>query len=100
MLEDLPPDSEPWSLRVHDRSEGMLEEEISAGALSSAVRPSCCRAPVGTAMDAERLARLVPDTPDRQIFICGAPAPHRSDRTAASELGDRSNNLHAEDFAW
>lgn len=50
-------------------------------------------------IDRDRLARLVPDIRDRDVFVCGPPAMMKGVLRALSELGVRSSRIHHERFA-
>lgn len=50
-------------------------------------------------VDRERLARLVPDLTDRDIYLCGPPVMMKGVRTALASLGVLANCIHDERFA-
>ncbi len=50
-------------------------------------------------IDRARLARLVPDVCDRDVYLCGPPMMMRSVRAALTALGVRSHHIHYERFA-
>jgi predicted ferric reductase len=50
-------------------------------------------------IDAERLARLVPDVLLREVYLCGPPLMMKSVRSALARLGVSRRRLHDERFA-
>jgi predicted ferric reductase len=50
-------------------------------------------------IDRERLARLVPDIREREVYLCGPPAMMNAVRLALTSLGVRRSRLHYERFA-
>jgi predicted ferric reductase len=50
-------------------------------------------------VDRERIARLVPDLADRDIYLCGPPVMMKGVRTALASLGVPSARVHDERFA-
>jgi predicted ferric reductase len=49
-------------------------------------------------IDRDRLARLVPDLPERDVFLCGPPAMMKSVLHALSALGVEKSRIHYERF--
>ena len=54
----------------------------------------------GARDDADGLTRIVPDVPDRDIFVCGPPAWIKAVSRAARAAGADREQIHTEDFAW
>ena len=54
----------------------------------------------GVRDDADGLTRIVPDVPDRDIFVCGPPAWIKAVSRAARAAGADREQIHTEDFAW
>jgi predicted ferric reductase len=54
----------------------------------------------GVRDDVEGLELIVPDVPDRDIFVCGPPAWITAVRRAARAAGATREQIHTEDFAW
>jgi predicted ferric reductase len=50
-------------------------------------------------VDRERIARLVPDLADRDIYLCGPPVMMKGVRTALASLGVPAHRIHDERFA-
>lgn len=50
-------------------------------------------------VDRERLARLVPDVREREVYLCGPPVMMKAVRTALAGLGVPGRLLHYERFA-
>ncbi len=50
-------------------------------------------------VDRERIARLVPDLSERDIYLCGPPVMMRGVRAALSGLGVSADRIHDERFA-
>ncbi len=50
-------------------------------------------------VDRQRIARLVPDLAERDVFLCGPPVMMKSARKSLSELNVPSSRIHDERFA-
>ena len=50
-------------------------------------------------VDRERIARLVPDLSDRDIYLCGPPVMMKGVRSALASMGVPSSRIHDERFA-
>jgi predicted ferric reductase len=50
-------------------------------------------------IDRERIARLVPDVREREVFLCGPPVMMKSVRSALAGLGVPRSRVHYERFA-
>jgi ferredoxin-NADP reductase len=53
-----------------------------------------------TPLTAAGLRRLIPDLPDRDVFMCGSPGLTAAVRTSLQEAGLPSEQLHEERFAF
>ena len=50
-------------------------------------------------LDKEKISRLVPDLPDREVFLCGPPVMMKIVRDSLSELNVPKSRVHFEKFA-